>query len=147
MPFCGFNEKMLKGLAAFNEGLVEHGLLYRSEINGESVEQGIKREISDMTRLLSELHRIDDTSKRAITEGIARYAMGFYMIMRKHEVANYKEVIETIGEYFRLMDEKYYAELEGRPDDMRELTEFLDNQPIESGTPLQSARPAPLRAK
>ena len=51
MPLCGFNEKMLNGLAAFNEGLVEHGLLHRSKQHDESVEQGIKREISDMTRL------------------------------------------------------------------------------------------------
>ncbi len=65
MAICGFNEKMLKGLSAFNEGLVEYGLLYRSKQNGESVEQGIKREISDMTRLLSELHRIDDAAKTA----------------------------------------------------------------------------------
>ena len=134
MPVCGFNEKMLKGLVAFSEGLVEHGLLHRSEQNGESVEQGIKREISDMTRLLSELHRIDDAAKRTITEGIVKYAMGFYLIMRKNDVEDYKVVIEEIGKYFRFMDEKYYAELEGRPDDMRELTEFLNDQPLESET-------------
>ncbi len=128
MPVCGFNEKMLKGLAAFNEGLVEHGLVHRSEKNGESVEQGIKREISDMTRLLCEIHRIEDVSKRTITEGIVRYAMGFYPIMRKNKVEDYKEVIEKISKYFQLMDEKYYSELEGRPDDMQELTEFLNNQ-------------------
>lgn len=128
MPICGFNEKMLKGLAAFNEGLVEHGLVHRSEQNGESVEQGIKREISDMTRLLCEIHRIEDVSKRTITEGIVRYAMGFYLIMRKNKMEDYKEVIEKISKYFQLMDEKYYSELEGRPDDMQELTEFLNNQ-------------------
>lgn len=138
MPLCGFNEKMLNGLAAFNEGLVEHGLLYRSERNGESVEQAIKREISDMTRLLTELHRIDDVSKRIITEGVVKYAMGFYLIMRKHSVQDYTTVIEEIGEYFRLMDEKYYSELEGRPDDMRELTEFLDDQAIQPETRLDS---------
>ena len=27
MPICGFNEKMLKGLTALTEGLVEHGLI------------------------------------------------------------------------------------------------------------------------
>jgi chromosomal replication initiation ATPase DnaA len=127
MPMCGFNRKMLEGLTALNEGLVEHGLLHRSEQNGESIEQGIKREISDMTRLLSELHRIDDAAKRTITEGIVKYAMGFYLIMRKHDVIDYKAVIEALGEYFRLMDDKYYAELEGRPDDMQELIKFLND--------------------
>lgn len=130
MPLCGFNDKMLNGLAAFNEGLVEHGLLHRSKENGESIQQGIKREISDMTRLLSELHRIDDSATRTITEGIVRYAMGFYLIMRTSELAEYKSVVEEIGEYFRLMDEKYYGELEGRAEDMRELMSFLNEHPI-----------------
>jgi len=74
MPFCGFNEKMLKGLTALSEGLVEHGLKFRCEKNGETIEQGIKREISDMTRLLAETYRIDDSAKRFLTEGIVKYA-------------------------------------------------------------------------
>ena len=45
-----------------------------------------------------------------------------------------KAIIEEIGEYFRLMDEKYYGELEGRPGDMQELTEFLNDQPIEKAS-------------
>lgn len=126
MPMCGFNEKMLKGLTAFNEGLVEHGLIYRGEQNKETTHQGIKREISDMTRILQELHKIDDASKRVITEGIVKYCMGFYMIMRKNNVKEYKEVIKKINNYFYQMDDKYYSQLEGRPEDMTELLKFLD---------------------
>jgi flagellar motor component MotA len=99
-----------------------------------------------MTRLLCELHRIEDASKRTITEGVVKYAMGFYLIMRKHKVEDYKEVIEQISKYFQLMDEKYYSELEGRPDDMQELTDFLNDQPASLGTSLHSARPASLCA-
>ena len=130
MPMCGFNEKMLKALTAFSEGLVEHGLKFRSEKNGETIDQAIKREISDMTRLLAEIHRIDDSAKRILTEGITRYAMGFYLIMRKSDIEDYKEVIEKISEYFHFMDDKYYSELEGRPDDMKELTELLNKKQI-----------------
>ncbi|MFC1538653.1 hypothetical protein ACFL6H_04455 [Candidatus Latescibacterota bacterium] len=130
MALCGFNEKMLKGLTAFNEGLVEHGLKFRSEKNNETIEQAIKREISDMTRLLSEIHRIDDNAKRVLTEGIVKYAMGFYLIMRKNNIGEYKEVVEKINEYFHFMDDKYYSELEGRPDDMKELVELLDKKKI-----------------
>ncbi len=130
MPVCGFNDKMLKGLTAFNEGLVEHGLKFRSEKNNETIDQGIKREISDMTRLLSEIHRIDDSAKRIITEGIVKYAMGFYLIMRKNNIEEYKEVVEKINEYFHFMDEMYYSELEGKPDDMKELVELLDEKNI-----------------
>ena len=65
-----------------------------------------------------------------LTEGIAKYAMGFYLIMRKTNIDDYKEVVSKIGEYFQYMDDKYYSELEGKPDDMKELTEALDNMQI-----------------
>ncbi len=130
MCLCGFNEKMLKGLLAFNEGLVEHGLMYRSKKNNETIEQGIKREISDMTRLLSEVKRIDDSAKQILTEGIAKYAMGFYLLMRKNNIDEYKEVIKKINDYFLYMDDQYYSKLEGKPNDMKELTELLNKKEI-----------------
>lgn len=130
MPLCGFNEKMLKGLAALSEGLVEHGLKFRCEKNGETIEQGIKREISDMTRLLMETYRIDDSAKRVMTEGIVKYAMGFYLMMRKNGVDNYEADVAKIMDYFKSMDSKYYGELEGRADDMGELVKFLNGVEI-----------------
>jgi hypothetical protein len=130
MPICGFNDKMLKGLTALSEGLVEHGLEHRCKENGETIEQGIKREISDMARLIPELHRIDDASKRILTEGIVKYAQGFYMAMRKTGIENYKENISRMMEYFRSMDSKYYGELEGKPEDMEELTTYLNCKEI-----------------
>ena len=130
MPLCGFNEKMLKGLQEFNEGLIEHGLLYRSQLNNETTEQAIKREISDMTRLLLEINKIEDAAKRTITEGIVKYAMGFYLIMRTKNINEYKENVKKIGEYFHFMDDKYYGELEGRSDDMTELLRLLDHKEI-----------------
>lgn len=126
MPFCGLNEKMLKGLIDLTEGLVEHGLLYRSKKNNETIDQAVKREISDMTRFLSETHKIDDSGKRMFTEGMIKYAMGFYLITRNNGVDNYKELVSNIGEYFHSMDNKYYSELEGKPDDMKQLVEFLN---------------------
>ena len=130
MPLCGFNEKMLKGISAFNEGLVEHGLQHRSQKNDETIDQAIKREISDMTRLLLELNNIDDAAKRTLTEGLVKYAMGFYLIMRKNDIDNYEEVVKRIGEYFHYMDDKYYGELEGRRDDMTELAKLLNKRDI-----------------
>lgn len=130
MALCGFNEKMLQGLKSFNEGLVEHGLQFRSEKNGESIDQAIKREIADMARLLEEIFRIDDVPKRVLTEGLVKYAMGFYLIMRKNDIKDYKEVIDKISDYFFFMDDKYYNELEGKAEDMKELAEFLDKKEI-----------------
>ena len=130
MPVCGFNEKMLKGLTAFCEGLVEHGLIFRSEKNNETIDQAIKREISDMTRLLAEIHNIDDSGKRILTEGIVKYCMGFYLIMRANNIQEYKNVISKITDYFYSMDSKYYNELEGQVNDMKELIQFLDKKDI-----------------
>ena len=124
--FCGFNEKMLKGLNEFNEGLVEHGLLFNSKKNNESIEQAIRREISDMTRLLTETHRIDDSAKRLMTEGLVQYVMYFFMLMRKKNIEEYKDVVKNIGEYFKKMDDKYYSDFNGKPEDMRAIVEFLN---------------------
>jgi len=121
---------MLRGLEAFNQGLVEHGLLKRSEKNGETVEQAIKREISDMTRLLIEIQQIKDAPKRLLTEGLVKYVMGFYLVMRTGNIKKYKEIIQRIDEYFRFMDEKYYSDLEGKSSDMKELAVLLDEKKI-----------------
>jgi hypothetical protein len=128
--FCGFNEKMLKGLNEFNEGLIEHGLLFKSKQNNESIEQAIRREISDMTRLLTETHRIDDSSKRLMTEGLVQYVMCFFILMRKKNIEDYKDVVKKVGDYFKKMDDKYYSEFEGKPEDMRKIVEFLNEVKI-----------------
>ena len=91
--FCGFNEKMLKGLNEFNEGLVEHGLMFNSKKNNESIEQAIRREISDMTRLLTETHRIDDSSKRLMTEGLVQYVM-YFLFFKFCVCSNQKLVLD-----------------------------------------------------
>ena len=47
-----------------------------------------------------------------------------------HGLKDYKEVIEKIGKYFESMDSKYYSELEGKPNDMEELTRYLNKLEI-----------------
>ena len=100
------------------EGLVEHGLVYRSNINGESIEEAIRRETSDLSRILHETGSIDDTPKRLLTQGVATFAYGFYLFMRKEGIDEYKATIESLNRYFLYMDETYYGDLEGRVDDM-----------------------------
>lgn len=130
MPLCGFNEKMLKGLTMFNEGLIEHGLVYRSGKNDETIDAATKREIADMTRFLLELHRLDDGSKRIFTEGLVKYAMGFYLLVRKHGIEDADKIIKRINDYCCFMDDKYYSELEGDVDDMATLTRLLNEMKL-----------------
>lgn len=124
--FCGFNKKMLQGLNEFNEGLVEYGLMLKSGKNNESIEQAIRREISDMTRLLAETHRIEDSAKRLMTEGLVQYVMHFFVLIRKKNLKEYKEIVKNIGEYFKEMDNKYYSDFDGKPEDMRMIVEFIN---------------------
>ena len=79
-----------------------------------------------MTRLLTETHRIDDSAKRLMTEGLVRYVMHFFVLMRRKSVEEYKDVVKNIGEYFKEMDDKYYSDFDKKPEDMKAIVEFLN---------------------
>lgn len=131
MPLCGFTEAMLSSLNEFNKELVRYGLKERSQENGESIEHALRREVSDMARLLLETHRIEDSAKRTLTEGMVKYALGFYLLVRKHGINETGRLNDNIIEYFRRMDEVYYSDLEGLPDDMERLADILNGTPLE----------------
>lgn len=130
MPLCGFNQKMLEGLVAFHEGLVEHGLIDRAEKKNQSVKQTLKNELSDMDRFLSETHKISDPKKRAITKAITNYARAFYELIGEQGINDYKQFVQGLNEFYRKMDDKFYSELEGKKDDMSQLATYLDSEKI-----------------
>ena len=130
MPICGFNKKMLKGLADFHEGLIEHGLIERSKKKGKSVNKILEDELKDMTRFLREIESIQDDKKKEILRTITRYSKAFYELILDEGVENYKELIKTLSIFYERMDDKYYSELEGRKNDMKNLAEFLDSEQI-----------------
>ena len=121
---------MAESLANFSEALVEFGLVERSKDNKESIEQAIRREISDMSRFLFESSKINDSSKRLMTEGLVNYIIGFYMNIKKNGIENSKEIIQNVISYFLSMDSKYYGELEGTSEDMGDLAKFLNKEEI-----------------
>ena len=126
MPLCGFNQEMLEGLTKFHKGLVEHGIINRSEKRKETLEKTISNEIRDMHLFLKEIHRIKDPELRQLTEMLTKYALAFYNIVQKKNVANYQKLIEFLSRFYFAMDKKYYSELEGKEDAMRELTIYLN---------------------
>ncbi len=128
--FCGFNSKMAESLASFSEELIKYGLEERSKNNKETIEQAIKREISDMTRFLLESKDITDSAKRLMTTGLVNYVIGFYINIISKDVQNSKEIIKKITNYFLEMDKKYYYELEGSLEDMKDLVKFLNEVKI-----------------
>src|SRR3989344_7648358 len=77
MPLCGFNQEMIGGLAGFHKGLVEHGILERSEKKKQTTEQTINIELKDMSECLKETHNINDDNMRELTEALVRYSCAF----------------------------------------------------------------------
>lgn len=132
MPFCGFNDKMLNGLEEFTQGLVEHGLIDRSENSSHSIEEILNKELADMFRMLEEVSKINETEKKILTEGLLKYSLAVYLIIRKSQVSNYDIIANSISEYFKSMDDIYYSKLEGHPNDMRDLVELLNKIKIET---------------
>jgi hypothetical protein len=129
MPLCGFNEKMLKGLMAFNEGLVEHGLLERAELRSSSTDEILRSELSDMRRFLAELPRLKDAGMRRIITGLTEYARGMYELIERSGVDDYVRTSQALISYFADMDAEYYSEFEKRrPYDMKALVEYLNSK-------------------
>lgn len=138
MPLCGFTDEMLASLKKFNSELIRYGLEQRSQENSESIEHALRREISDMSRLLMEIDRIDDSAKRVLTEGMVKYALGFYLLVRKSGIKDAEILNKDIIEYFRYMDDVYYASLEGKSEDMRELADLLNEKKVLTGETAES---------
>ena len=126
MPFCGFNQKMIEGLSELGAGLVEHGIIERSKKKNKAHEEILKKELEDMSRFMKEIHRIKNPELRELTEMLTKYACAFYKIVDKKGINNYKETIQALNNFFWKMDNKFYTELEGKPDDMKQLAEYLN---------------------
>lgn len=127
MPFCGFNQKMLQGMSGFQNGLVEHGIIDRSEKKKQSFGETMNKELSDMSRFMKEIYRIKDPELRELTEALTSYACAFYKLIRKKGIKNYKGTIQFLNKFFWEMDNKYYSELEGKPEDMKKLALHLNS--------------------
>lgn len=126
MPLCGFNQKMEQGLLGLQAGLVEHGIIDRSKKKSQSYEETLQKELSDMSRFMKEIHKIKDPELRELTETLTKYACAFYKLVNKRGINNYKKTIQDLNKFFWEMDNKYYTELEGKPEDMKQLAEYLN---------------------
>jgi hypothetical protein len=127
MPMCGFNQKMIKGLTGFQNGLVEHGIIARSKKKQQSYDETVKKELDDMSRFMKEMHRIKDPNMRELTEALTKYACAFYKLVHKKGIDNYKDTIKFLNKFYFEMDNKYYSELEGESDDMKKLAIHLND--------------------
>jgi hypothetical protein len=126
MPVCGFNQKMIQGLSGFQSGLVEHGIIDRSEKKKQTFDETLKKELEDMERFRKQIPLIKDQELRELTMALTNYACAFYKFVGKKGIKNYKKTIEFLNNFFWEMDNKYYSELEGQEDDMKKLALHLN---------------------
>ena len=63
---------------------------------------------------------------RELTEALTRYACVFYKLVQREGVDKYKQIIQFVNKFYFEMDNKYYSELEGKPDDMKKLALYLN---------------------
>ena len=79
-----------------------------------------------MDRFLKETNNIKSEEMRELTETLAKYASAFYKLIQKVGVEKYPEVIKFLNNFYFSMDNKFYSELEGKKDDMKQLTLYLN---------------------
>lgn len=126
MPVCGFDKNMLDGLKLFHKGLIEHGIIERSKKKNQMTTETIDKELEDMERFLKELSNIEDPEIRELIRKLTEYAYAFYKLIKREGVDKYKQIISKLDKLYFEMDNKFYSELEGKPDDMKQLALYLN---------------------
>ncbi len=90
--------------------------------NYKEVIEFLDKAYSNMDKAL--LKESEET--RELTEALMRYIDCFNKLVEKKGISKYKETIDFVNRFYFEMDNKYYSELEGKPDDMRQLAEYLN---------------------
>jgi len=126
MPFCGFDKNMLEGIRLFHKGLIEHGIIEHSRKKNQMVDETINKEIKDMERFQKELSAIEDLEIRELIRTLTEYACAFYKLLQREGIKDYEKLIEKINNLYFEMDDKFYSELEGKPDDMKQLAIYMN---------------------
>ena len=68
----------------------------------------------------------EDAEIKELIEALIRYITFFNKLVEKKGIENYRKTIDFVNKFYFEMDNKYYSELEGKLDDMKKLTEYLN---------------------
>lgn len=63
---------------------------------------------------------------KELIEALIKYITFFNKLVEKKSVDNYRKTIDLVNKFYFEMDDKYYSELEGKPEDMKQLAEYLN---------------------
>ena len=68
----------------------------------------------------------EETEIKELIEALMKYIALFNKLVEKEGMENYRKTIDFVNKFYFEMDNKYYSELEGKPDDMKQLAEYLN---------------------
>ncbi len=68
----------------------------------------------------------EDAEVKELIEALMRYIAFFNKLVEKKCIEHYRKTIDFVNKFYFEMDNKYYSELEGKPDDMKQLAEYLN---------------------
>ncbi|MEX0919972.1 MAG: hypothetical protein WDZ69_00125 [Candidatus Pacearchaeota archaeon] len=115
-------------LRELTRALTNYACAFYKLIQREGVEnyKRVLDELDEIYTHLDEKYGSLGNEEKELVEALKNYARYFYRFVNKKGPENFQKVIDFLNKYFFNMDDKYYSELEGKPDDMRKLAEFLN---------------------
>src|SRR3989338_668045 len=109
--------------------LTEYACAFYKLIQGKGIED-YKETIEFLDKLYLEIddkyNFKEDAEIKELIEALIRYIAFFNKLMEKKGIGNYRKTIDFVNKFYFVMDNRYYSELEGKPDDMKKLAEYLN---------------------
>ncbi|MBL7148367.1 MAG: hypothetical protein ISS82_06075 [Nanoarchaeota archaeon] len=115
-------------LRELTRALTNYACAFYKLIQREGVEN-YKRVLDDLDEIYEDLDEKYDglgREEKELVEALKKYHIYFYRFLSKNGSENSQRVIEFLNKFFWEMDNKYYSELEGKSDDMKQLAEYLN---------------------
>ena len=116
-------------IRGLTKALTEYACAFYKLVKKRGIEN-YKETIEFLGKLYSEIDNEsnfrEETEIKELIEDLMRYVVFFNKLVEKRGVENYRKTIDFINKFYFEMDNKYYSELEGKPDDMKQLAEYLN---------------------
>lgn len=115
-------------LRELTRALTNYACAFYKLIQREGVEN-YKRVLDDLDEIyvnLDEKYNSLGKEEKELVEALKNYGVYFNRFLNRNGSEKSQRVIEFLNKFFWEMDNKYYSELEGKPEDMKQLAEYLN---------------------
>lgn len=109
--------------------LTEYACAFYKLVQKRGIEN-YKETIEFLDKLYSDLDNKNNFKEnveiKELIKALIKYITFFNKLVEKKGVDNYRKTIYFVNKFYFEMDNKYYSELEGKPEDMKQLAEYLN---------------------